>query len=131
MAYVAVNTVKHGDKTFHAGDKVEGLSEEELRALFDARSVVDERDYEAVAGRSEYPTTPRVVRESLEMQAREANAPGGGHREGALTQPQADAPSDPAKLLTTSDEAGAKEAPSAGSTKARNKSTDQGDKGNA
>lgn len=102
MAQVAVSKVKAGDgKSFNPGDKVTGLDEATMRELWDAGAIVDEKDYVAPTGRDEFPTTPRVVRESLQQQVREANAPGGGHREGALTQPKREAPSDPDKLLTS------------------------------
>lgn len=105
MGQVAVSKIKHDGKVFQPGEKVSGLDEETMRSLWEAGSVVDEKDYEAPTGREEYPTTPRVVRESLQRQAAEANAPGGGHREGVLTQPKAEAPSDPAALLSTTESA--------------------------
>ncbi len=97
--YYATNKLKVDDKVIEQGDTVSGLDSDVMQSLFESGSVTTDKA-EAAEDR-EYPTTPRVVADSLKLQAASKKAPGGKPGTGALTQPQEKPPGDPEKLLTT------------------------------
>ncbi len=99
----ALTVINAGEgKVFSPGDDVSGLDEEAMQQLFEAHAIGDE--YEAAPLLDEYPTTPRVVRDSLRAQARSADGPKSDPTRGTLTQPKQDAPDDPGSLLVSSEE---------------------------
>jgi hypothetical protein len=99
--FVAVTQVKHdGEVVAEPGDSVSGLDKELQKHLWvNGALAVKDSPEDPNTWRSEresFPTTPRVVEDSLRAQA--ANELFGHEDTDALTQPHRDAPKDPQGL---------------------------------